>query len=224
MVPATVYAIGTRDLWSNSEVAIYEYIPKNTIYNIYGNYTSYIDNNSLSMGWDNTKSVDLSNTTILFSTEDNSKIVGHSINTFIFTFDTTANQQITSDTNIIISKYTVSLNDDNVSITKKNISNRAEDIYITIYKSEASAEHIIKYTDTILLSSNEYIGFHANTRIKATVNINEYNEFYTSTKKTKGYELNFDVGYTNNSGIDNQEQEPHDPGELIGPNDQPFGN
>ena len=226
MVPATVYAIGTRDLWSNSEVATYEYIPKNTIYNIYGEYTSYIDNNSLSMGWDNTKSVDLSGNTILFSTEDNNKLVGHSINTFIFTFDTTANQQITSDTNIIISKYTVTINPDNnhVDIVRKNISNTVEDIYITIYKSEASAEHIVKYTDTILLSSNEYIGFHANTRIKATVNINEYNEFYTSTRRTKGYELNFDVGYTNNSGIDNQELEPHDPGVIIGPYDQPIGN
>jgi hypothetical protein len=92
MVPATVYAIGTRDLWNNSPVATYEYIPTNTIYNIYGTYTSYIDNNSLSMGWDSKKSIDLSYTTVLFSTEDNNKMVGHTVNTFIFTFDTTANQ------------------------------------------------------------------------------------------------------------------------------------
>ena len=204
MVPATVYAIGTRDLWNNSPVATYEYIPTNTIYNIYGTYTSYIDNNSLSMGWDTKKSIDLSSTTVLFSTEDNNKMVGHTVNTFIFTFDTTANQQITTDTNIIISKYRVTKNENSTSIStsKMNILDGVSDIYVTIYKSEASAEHIIKYTDNILLSSNEYLGFRASTKLKATVNINEYNEYYTTSDTIKGYELNIDVGYTNDGNTD----------------------
>jgi hypothetical protein len=83
-----------------------------------------------------------------------------------------------------------------------NILDGVSDIYVTIYKSEASAEHIIKYTDNILLSSNEYLGFRASTKLKATVNINEYNEYYTTSDTIKGYELNIDVGYTNDGNTD----------------------
>jgi hypothetical protein len=84
---ATIYAIAKRDLYNNSPLVTYTYTAETAyIKNISGIYTSYINNNSLSMG--QTEVVNINNNPIIFGTEDNSKLSGNIVNTFMFTFNT----------------------------------------------------------------------------------------------------------------------------------------
>ena len=183
---ATIYAVAKRDLYNNSELATYVYNAKSTyIKNLSGIYTSYIDNNSLSMGKIST--ISLKNNIVIFGPTDAEKIKNKDINTFIFTFDTNKEFRKESYT-IIVQKYIYSYGTFQLS---------GNSTYIIIYRSESNQEHVIKYTNNIHVNANEYLGFSSENDVELSININNYSSYYMNSSEKTGYELNVDVGYTN---------------------------
>ena len=185
---ATIYAVAKRDLYNNSELATYVYNAKSTyIKNLSGIYTSYIDNNSLSMGKIST--ISLKNNIVIFGPTDAEKIKDKDINTFIFTFDTNKEFRKESYT-IIVQKYIYSYG---------TFERSGDSTYIIIYRSESNQEHVIKYTNNIHVNANEYLGFSSENDVELSININNYSSYYMNSLEKTGYELNVDVGYTNAS-------------------------
>ena len=193
--PATVYAIGVRDLYNNSQVASYTFEQHSQIFNNemdFGEYESYTDDNSLIMGNfltnNNRPSVQtLKSGTKLLWTDD---FTGKIVNTFIFTFDST--NVITNDVNIVIQKYTYSNG-------KYNPIEDGPTYNIIIYKSEYPAEHIVKYTENIVVDNNQYLGMTSNDNINITLRkvdeIGGGSYILNNNEQTK-FKMNIDVGYT----------------------------
>lgn len=212
-----VYAIGTRDLYNNSNIVTLELrIEKNLppIQNIIGKYTGYLYENSLHIDYDQptTTQNNLTNAAMftgsfhyILPDSQQQLLQGNTINTISFTI---ADESKLTTTQLKLQRYK-KIND-NYMVLDPSVDNEGHVrdynyIILTITDMETYGKYVTRYFDDFTIGTDQYLGFakvpygiQLETRAVTDASIIKCAESGASLQKAvlENVSPNIDLGYT----------------------------